>query len=159
MRQEITPFLWFDGQAEEAVKFYLSVFKNAKVNGTTHYGEEGPGPKGSVMTIHFELNGQEFIALNGGPDFKFTEAVSFLINCETQAEIDYYWEKLTVGGGSEIQCGWLKDKYGLCWQIVPSKFREWALAGDAPAMARMMHKLMQMTKLDLATLQAAYDRK
>ncbi len=157
--QKITPFLWFDGQAEEAVNFYVSIFKTARVRGTTHYGAEGPQPKGTVMTIHFELNGQEFIALNGGPDFKFSEAVSFLVNCDTQEEIDYYWEKLTAGGGSEIQCGWLKDKYGLCWQIVPSKFRDWALAGDAAAMDRMMHALMQMTKLELAPLQAAYDRK
>jgi predicted 3-demethylubiquinone-9 3-methyltransferase (glyoxalase superfamily) len=159
MMQKITPFLWFDGQAQEAVNFYISVFKNTKINGTTHYSEEGPGPKGSVMTVHFELNGQEFVALNGGPNFKFTEAISLLVNCETQDEIDYFWEKLAAGGGSEIECGWLKDKYGLCWQIVPSKFREWATADDAPGMERVMHALMQMRKLDLATLQAAFDGK
>lgn len=157
MKQKITPFLWFDGQAEEAVNFYVSVFKNAKVNGTTHYGEEGPQPKGKIMTIHFELNGQEFVALNGGPNFTFTEAISFLVNCETQEEINYYWEKLTADGGQEIECGWLKDKYGLCWQIVPAKFREWATANDASGMERVMRSLMQMKKLNLATLQAAFD--
>ena len=112
--QRISPFLWFDDQAEEAVNFYVSVFKNSKVKGMTHYtGEEPSGQKGSVMTVSFELDGQEFVALNGGPRFKFTEAVSFVVNCETQEEIDYYWEKLTSGGGEEVQCGWLTDKYGL----------------------------------------------
>ena len=119
--------LWFDNQAEEAANFYVSVFKNSKVKQITHYaGEEFPEKKGQVMTVSFELNGQEFTALNGGPEFKFTEAVSFVINCETQEEIDYYWEKLTAGGGKEVQCGWLADKYGLSWQVTPAKFfAEW----------------------------------
>ena len=157
--QRITPFLWFDDQAEEAATFYVSVFKNSKVNGMTHYtGEEPVGQKGSVMTVSFELDGQQFVALNGGPRFKFTEAVSFVINCETQAEIDYYWEKLTADGGEEVQCGWLADKYGLSWQVVPAKFfEEWVK--DAAGLQRVMQALMQMTKLDLATLQKAYDGK
>jgi len=155
--QRITPFLWFDDQAEEAATFYVSVFKNSKVNGMTHYtGEEPVGQKGAVMTVDFELDGQQFVALNGGPRFKFTEAVSFVINCETQAEIDYYWEKLTADGGEEVQCGWLADKYGLSWQVVPAKFfEEWVK--DAAGLQRVMQALMQMTKLDLAALQAAYD--
>ena len=119
--------LWFDNQAEEAANFYVSVFKNSKVKQITHYaGEELSEKKGQVMTVSFELDGQEFTALNGGPQFKFTEAVSFVINCETQEEIDYYWEKLTAGGGKEVECGWLADKYGLSWQVVPAKFfAEW----------------------------------
>jgi len=121
--QKVTPFLWFDNQAEEAASFYVSVFKNSKVKEMTHYtGEEPSGQKGSVMTVSFELDGQEFVALNGGPRFKFTEAVSFVVNCETQEEIDYYWKKLTSGGGEEVQCGWLTDKYGLSWQVVPTKW-------------------------------------
>lgn len=157
--QRITPFLWFDDQAEAAANFYVSVFKNSKVNGMTHYtGEEPVGQKGAVMTVDFELDGQQFVALNGGPRFKFTEAVSFVINCETQAEIDYYWEKLTADGGEEVQCGWLADKYGLSWQVVPTKFfEEWVK--DAAGLQRVMQALMQMTKLDLATLQKAYDGK
>ncbi len=124
--QKITPMLWFDNQAEEAANFYVSVFKNSKVKQITHYGEEFAEKKGQVMTVSFELDGQEFTALNGGPQFKFTEAVSFVINCETQEEIDYYWEKLTAGGGEEVQCGWLSDKYGLSWQVTPAKFfTEW----------------------------------
>lgn len=155
--QRITPFLWFDNQAEEAAKFYVSVFKNSKVNGTTHYtGEEPPGRKGQVMTVDFELDGEQFVGLNGGPQFKFTQAVSFVINCETQEEIDYYWEKLTAGGGEEVQCGWLADKYGLSWQVVPAKFfAEWAK--DPSGLQRVMHEVMRMKKLDLATLQRAYD--
>lgn len=155
--QKITPFLWFDNQAEEAANFYVSIFPNSKVKGMTHYtGEEPSGRKGAVMTVSFELDGQEFVALNGGPRFKFTEAVSFVINCETQEEIDYYWEKLTAGGGEEVQCGWLADKYGLSWQVVPSKFfDEWVK--DAAGLQRVMQVLMQMTKLDIAALQKAYD--
>jgi len=116
---KITPFLWFDSNAEEAAQFYTSIFKNSKILQTSRYGEDGPGPKGTVMTIRFELNGQEFIALNGGPHFKFNEAVSFVVNCETQQEVDEYWKKLTAGG-KEVQCGWLTDKYGLSWQITPT---------------------------------------
>src|SRR4249920_2436830 len=156
--QKITPMLWFDNQAEEAANFYVSVFKNSKVNQITHYGEEFSEKKGQVMTVSFELNGQEFTALNGGPQFKFTEAVSFVINCETQEEIDYYWEKLTAGGGEEVQCGWLSDKYGLSWQVVPTKFfDEWVK--DADGLQRVMHEVMQMTKLDIAVLQKAFDGK
>src|SRR5438874_10392654 len=157
--QRITPFLWFDGQAEEAAKFYVSVFKNSKINQVTHYtGEELPERKGQVMTVGFVLDGQEFVALNGGPQFKFTQAISFVINCETQEEIDYYWEKLTADGGEEVQCGWLADKYGLSWQVVPSKFfTEWVK--DPAGLERVMHEVMQMKKLDLAKLRAAYDRK
>jgi predicted 3-demethylubiquinone-9 3-methyltransferase (glyoxalase superfamily) len=156
--QRITPFLWFDKEAEVAANFYVSVFKNSKVKGMTRYtGEEPLGQKGSVMTVDFELDGQEFVALNGGPRFKFTEAVSFVVNCETQEEIDYYWEKLTAGGGEEVQCGWLTDKYGLSWQVVPAKIAEWAR--DAAGFQRVMHAVMPMKKLDIATLQAAYDGK
>jgi predicted 3-demethylubiquinone-9 3-methyltransferase (glyoxalase superfamily) len=156
--QKITPFLWFDNQAEDAANFYVSVFKNSKVKGMTRYtGEEPSGQKGSVMTVNFELDGQEFVALNGGPQFKFTEAVSFVINCETQEEIDYYWEKLPAGGGEEVQCGWLTDKYGLSWQVVPTKIREWAR--DPAGFQRVMHAVMQMKKLDITELQRAHDGK
>src|SRR6266446_4929248 len=156
--QKITPFLWFDNQAEEAVNFYVSVFKNSKVKGMTRYtGEEPSGQKGSVMTVNFELEGQEFVALNGGPQCKFTEAVSFVVNGETQEEIDYYWDKLTAGGGEEVQCGWLPDKYGLYWQVMPTKIREWAR--DKAGFQRVMHAAMQMKKLDIATLQRAHDAK
>jgi predicted 3-demethylubiquinone-9 3-methyltransferase (glyoxalase superfamily) len=117
--QKITPFLWFDTEAEAAMNFYLSIFKNAKVKGVTRYGEAGPGPSGTVMTASFELDGVEFVALNGGPLFKFSEAISFVVNCETQAEVDELWEKLSAGGKTQ-QCGWLKDKYGLSWQMVPT---------------------------------------
>jgi predicted 3-demethylubiquinone-9 3-methyltransferase (glyoxalase superfamily) len=155
--QRITPFLWFDGQAEEAAKFYVSVFKNSKIKQITHYtGEELPERKGQVMTVSFELDGQEFTALNGGPQFKFTEAVSFVINCDTQEEIDYYWEKLTADGGEEVQCGWLADKFGLSWQVVPEKFfAEWV--EDEAGLQRVMRELMQMKKLDLATLKKAFE--
>ena len=121
--QKITPFLWFDNQAEEAVQFYTSIFKNSKISMVTRYGDAGPGPKGSVQTIAFELEGQKFAALNGGPHFKFTEAISFVVTCETQEEVDEYWKRLTEGG-HEVQCGWLKDKYGLSWQIVPKVLTE-----------------------------------
>jgi predicted 3-demethylubiquinone-9 3-methyltransferase (glyoxalase superfamily) len=156
--QRITPFLWFDDQAEAAANFYVSVFKNSKIKETTRYtGEEPVGTKGSVMTLVFELDGQEFVALNGGPRFKFTEAVSFVVNCETQEEIDYYWEKLTADGGEEVQCGWLADKYGLSWQVVPAKIAEWAR--NPAGFQRVMHAVMQMKKLDMAALQRAYDGK
>ena len=155
--QRIAPFLWFDDQAEEAANFYVSVFKNSKVKEISRYtGEEPLGEKGSVMTVVFELDGAEFVALNGGPRFKFTEAVSFVINCETQEEIDYYWDRLTSGGGEEVQCGWLTDKYGLSWQVVPTKINEWAKGGAG--FQRVMKAIMPMKKLDLAALQAAYDR-
>jgi predicted 3-demethylubiquinone-9 3-methyltransferase (glyoxalase superfamily) len=155
--QRITPFLWFDGRAEEAAKFYVSVFKNSKIKQITHYtGEELPERKGQVMTVSFELDGQEFTGLNGGSQFKFTEAVSFVINCDTQEEIDYYWEKLTADGGEEVQCGWLADKFGLSWQVVPEKFfAEWV--EDEAGLERVMRELMQMKKLDLATLKKAFE--
>lgn len=156
--QRITPFLWFNDQAEEAAKFYVSVFKNSRIKEKTHYtGEEPIGAKGSVMTVVFELDGQEFLALNGGPRFKFSEAISFVINCETQSEIDYHWEKLTADGGEEVQCGWLADKFGLSWQVVPVKIAEWA--GDAAGFQRVMQAVMPMKKLDIAILQKAFDGK
>ncbi len=147
--------MWFDTQAEEAAKFYISVFKNGKSIGTTRYTADGPGVEGTVMTAAFELNGQKFIALNGGPHFKFTAAVSFVINCETQEEIDYYWEKLTADGGEDGQCGWLTDKYGLSWQLVPVQIVEWAK--DAARFPRVMKAVLQMKKIDLRTLQQAYN--
>lgn len=154
--QKITPFLWFDNNAEEAVNFYVSIFKNSKAGEISRYGDSGPGPKGSVMTMAFELEGQMFTALNGGPQFKFTEAISFVVNCDTQDEIDYFWEKLSGNGGQEVQCGWLKDKYGLCWQIVPTILPQ-LISGDAQRSNRVMQALMQMKKLDIAELQRAAD--
>jgi predicted 3-demethylubiquinone-9 3-methyltransferase (glyoxalase superfamily) len=155
--QKITPFLWFDNRAEEAVNFYTSIFKNSTVGKISRYGEAGPGPAGSVMTAEFELDGMKFLALNGGPHFKFTEAVSFVVNCETQDEIDYYWEKLTTDGGQESQCGWLKDKFGLSWQVVPTIIGK-LMTGDPERSGRVMKALMPMKKLDIATLQKAYDQ-
>jgi len=153
--QKITPFLWFDHQAEEAARFYTSVFPNSRIDAITYYGEAGPSPKGSVMTVAFELDGQKFAALNGGPAFKFTEAVSFVVNCENQQEVDEMWEKLS-NGGSEIQCGWLKDKYGLAWQIVPTVFFEMIADPDAERKERVMRAMFQMKKFDIAALEAAY---
>lgn len=155
--QKITPFLWFDSQAEEAVQFYLSVFKDGKIHSTTRYPEGSPGENqpGTVMTIAFELKGQQFVALNGGPGFPFTNAVSLVVNCDSQEEIDYFWEKLAADGGEHNVCGWLKDKFGLPWQIVPGKVWEW-LNGDDPAMVkRVTGAVWQMEKLDLPTLQRA----
>ena len=151
----ITPFLWFDTQAEEAMHFYVSVFPNARVIGVSRFGEAGPGPVGTVMTATFALNGQEFTALNGGPAFRFTEAVSFVVHCETQAEIDELWEKLSVGG-EPGDCGWLKDKYGLSWQIYPPVLGEMLQDPDAAKAQRVMEAMLQMHKLDIATLQQAY---
>jgi predicted 3-demethylubiquinone-9 3-methyltransferase (glyoxalase superfamily) len=153
--QTITPFLWFDSQAEEAAAFYTSIFRDSKITAVTRYGEGGPGPAGSAMTVAFQLAGQEFVALNGGPHFKFTEAVSFVVNCETQQEVDEYWAKLT-DGGQEVQCGWLKDRYGLSWQIVPKALSRMLQRGDAAGSARMIKALMGMKKLDIAQLEAAY---
>jgi predicted 3-demethylubiquinone-9 3-methyltransferase (glyoxalase superfamily) len=136
--QKITPFLWFDNQAEEAAKFYTSVFKNAKLGKVTRYGEAGPGPAGSVLTASFEIEGMEFTALNGGPIYKFTEAVSFVVNCETQEEVDHCWERLTADGGKEVQCGWLKDKFGLSWQIVPAVLPRLLNDPDAAKANRVM---------------------
>jgi predicted 3-demethylubiquinone-9 3-methyltransferase (glyoxalase superfamily) len=154
--QKITPFLWFDNQAEAAMNFYVSIFRNAKVLGVTRFGDAGPGPKGAVMTAAFELDGQEFAALNGGPQFPFTPAVSFVVNCETQQEVDEYWEKLTAGGGSPQPCGWLKDKYGLSWQIVPTALPQMLKDKDSEKSKRVMQALMQMKKIDVARLKQAY---
>jgi predicted 3-demethylubiquinone-9 3-methyltransferase (glyoxalase superfamily) len=155
---KITPFLWFDHQAEEAAQFYTSIFKNSKILAVTRYGDAGPGPKGSVMTVTFELDGQKFTALNGGPLYQFTEAISFFVNCETQAEVDHLWEKLGAGG-QEIQCGWLKDKYGLCWQIVPAALMEMLQDSDAQRKERVFRAMLQMKKLDIAGLEAAYHQR
>ena len=155
-KQKITPFLWFDNQAEEAINFYMSMFKNSKMGTAARYGEVGPGPAGSLMTATFELNGQEFIALNGGPHFKFTEAISFVIDCENQEEVDYYWNKL-LEGGKPSQCGWLKDKFGLSWQIVPSVLSKLLSGSDKEKTNRAMMAMLKMVKLDIATLQKAYD--
>jgi predicted 3-demethylubiquinone-9 3-methyltransferase (glyoxalase superfamily) len=155
IKQRITPFLWFNGQAEEAANFYVSIFPNSKVSATSRYGEAGPGPKGSVMTVAFELDGLSFTALNGGPMFKFTEAVSLVVHCETQAEVDHYWDKLSAGG-QQVQCGWLKDKYGLSWQIVPNALIELVQDKDPAKSQRVMAAMMQMKKIDIAGLKAAY---
>jgi predicted 3-demethylubiquinone-9 3-methyltransferase (glyoxalase superfamily) len=160
--QKITPFLWFNDNAEEAVKFYTSVFKNSKIGKIARYGEEGERvsgrPAGSVMTVEFQLEGQEFVALNGGPYFKFTEAISFVVNCETQEEVDYYWEKLSAGG-KEVQCGWLKDKYGLSWQIVPMVLGELLSDKDAAKSQRVMDAMLKMVKLDIKKLKQAAKQK
>ena len=155
MMQKITPFLWFDHQAEEAAKFYVSVFKKSKMGRVARYGDAGPGPKGSVMTAGFQIEGQEFTALNGGPQFKFTEAVSFVVSCKTQDEVDYYWDKLLAGGGKVQACGWLKDKFGLCWQIVPDVLIELVSGSDPAKAQRVMQAMMQMKKLDIEGLQRA----
>jgi predicted 3-demethylubiquinone-9 3-methyltransferase (glyoxalase superfamily) len=154
--QKITPFLWFDDKAEEAMNFYTSIFKNSKVLGVTRYGEAGPGPKGTVMTATFQLDGQEFIALNAGPRFKFTEAISFVVNCKTQEEVDEFWEKLSEGG-EKSRCGWLKDKYGLWWQVVPTVLAELYGDKDPEKSKRVMQAMLQMDKFDIKTLQQAYD--
>lgn len=155
--QRITPFLWFDTQAEEAAKFYASVFKGSRVGNVTRYGEAGPGPKGSAMIVEFELDGQPFIALNGGPHFTFTEAVSFSVACANQTEVDHYWDTLSEGG-KESQCGWLKDKYGLSWQIVPSRLGELMRGPDPAKSKRVMEALLKMKKIDIATLENARDQ-
>lgn len=152
----ITPFLWFDQQAEEAVAFYTSIFANSKLGKILRYSDAGPGATGSVMTIDFQLEGQSFVALNGGPHFKFTEAVSFVVNCHTQQEVDDYWEKLSFGGG-EVQCGWVKDKFGLSRQVVPTRMFELLSDRDPEKVARVMKAMFKMTKLDINALQHAYD--
>lgn len=151
----ITPFLWFESQAEEAAKFYVSVFPRSQITQTTRYGEEGPGPRGTVMTVAFELDGQEFVALNGGPQFSFTQAISFVVNCETQAEVDAFWEKLSEGG-EQIQCGWLQDRYGLPWQIVPTALGRLLGDEDPQRSRRVMKAMLQMKKLDVAELERAH---
>jgi predicted 3-demethylubiquinone-9 3-methyltransferase (glyoxalase superfamily) len=157
-KQRITPFLWFDSQAEEAAAFYTSVFKNSKIQTVTRYGDAGPGPKGSVMTVAFELDGQNFVALNGGPVFKFSEAISFVVNCETQEEVDEYWDKLTAGG-QEIQCGWLKDKYGLAWQIIPRALIEMLQDPDKEKALRVTRAMFQMKKIDIPRLREASEQR
>ena len=152
--QKISPFLWFDNQAEEAAHFYTSIFKDASIGNISRYGAGGPGPEGAVMVISFKLAGQEFTALNGGPQFKFTEAISLMVSCETQEEIDYYWEQLSAGG-KESQCGWLKDKYGLSWQIIPANMGKLMSNKDPEKAARTMQAMMQMSKLDIAALEQA----
>jgi predicted 3-demethylubiquinone-9 3-methyltransferase (glyoxalase superfamily) len=155
--KKITPFLWFDSQAEEAMNFYTSVFKDSRVVNISRYGDAGPGPKGSVMTATFELNGQEFTALNGGPvHFGFTEAISFYVDCDTQEEVDYLWEQLT-DGGEPGPCGWLKDRYGLSWQIVPSALVEMLADSDPARAQRVMQAMLQMSKLDVPALRKAYE--
>jgi predicted 3-demethylubiquinone-9 3-methyltransferase (glyoxalase superfamily) len=152
--QKITPFLWFDNQAEEAVNLYTSIFKDSKIVSVSRYGEESPGPKGTVMTINFRLAGEDFFALNGGPVFKFNPAISFFVNCETQEEVDFLWEKLTDGGEIE-QCGWLKDRFGVSWQIVPSILGELLQDKDAAKAGRVMQAMLKMKKLDIAGLMRA----
>jgi predicted 3-demethylubiquinone-9 3-methyltransferase (glyoxalase superfamily) len=160
--QKITPFLWFDNQAEEAAKFYTSIFKNSKIENATRYDEEGSKvsgrPKGSLMTVPFQIEGQEFVALNGGPMFKFTEAISFIVNCETQKEVDYYWEKLSAGG-EEVQCGWLKDRFGLSWQVVPTVLTEMLQDKDPQKAQRVMAAMLKMKKIEIADLKKTYDSK
>jgi predicted 3-demethylubiquinone-9 3-methyltransferase (glyoxalase superfamily) len=158
--QRITPFLWFDSQAYEAVNFYVSIFPNSRIRGVTRYdeaGEQAAGrPRGSVMTVPFELDGQEFVALNGGPVFKFTEAISFVVNCETQEEVDRFWDRLSAGG-QQVQCGWLKDRFGVSWQIVPTVLPEMLQDKDPERSKRVMAAMLKMVKIDIAALKRAYD--
>ena len=153
--QKITPFLWFDNQAEEAMNFYVSIFKNSKIGGVTRNGDAGPGPKGTVMSATFQLEGQEFLALNGGPHFKFTPAISMFVDCKTQQEVDELWEKLSAGG-SKQQCGWLQDKFGLSWQIIPSALGELMNDPDPVKAGRVMQAMMKMTKIDIEGLKRAH---
>jgi predicted 3-demethylubiquinone-9 3-methyltransferase (glyoxalase superfamily) len=159
--QRITPFLWFDDKAEEAAAFYTSIFKNSKIGTIARYGDSGAEasgrPKGAVMTVAFQLDGQEFVALNGGPQYKFTEAVSFVVNCQTQEEVDEYWKKLS-DGGQEVQCGWLKDKYGLSWQIVPTILNQMVSDPDPKKADRVMRAMLQMKKIDIKALKQAYEQ-
>lgn len=152
--QKITTFLWFDNQAEQAANFYTSIFKNSKIGKVSRYGDSGPGPKGSVMVVSFQLEGQEFTALNGGPVFSFTPAISLFVNCQSQSEVDDLWEKLSAGGKKD-RCGWLKDRYGLSWQIVPTRLSELMSDPDPKKAGRVMQAMLQMNKLDIAALEAA----
>ena len=160
--QKITPFFWFDDQAEEAVNFYTSLFKNSKIVRIFHYTEEAAEktgrPVGSVLTIEFEIEGQRFVALNGGPLFKFNESISFVINCDTQEEVDYFWEKLTANGGEESACGWLKDKFGVSWQVTPTVLIDMLHDSDQEKSERVMQAMLQMKKIDIKTLKEAYER-
>jgi predicted 3-demethylubiquinone-9 3-methyltransferase (glyoxalase superfamily) len=154
-KQKITTFLWYDGKAEEAAEHYTSIFNDSKILGVTRYGEMGPGPKGSAMTVEFQLEGQEFVALNGGPHREFTEAISLLVNCETQQEVDDLWNKLSAGG-EESRCGWLKDKYGLSWQIIPTALMRLMQDPDPEKSKRVMEAMLRMDKIDIATLERAH---
>ncbi len=156
-REGFTTCLWFDGQAEEAANHYVSIFDNSRLGRISRYTEAGPGPVGSVLTVEFELNGQRFVALNGGPEFTFNESISFQIHCHDQEEVDYYWSALT-DGGEPSQCGWLKDRYGVSWQVVPTVLTELLRDADRERAGRVMRRMLQMTKLDVAELQAAYNR-
>ncbi|MBI3476078.1 MAG: VOC family protein [Acidobacteria bacterium] len=156
--QKITPFLWFDGKAEDAMNFYVSIFKNSQIVKVSRCGDAGPGPKGSVMSATFQLEGQDFFALNGGPQFTFTPAISLFVNCETQAEVDELWQKLS-DGGKEERCGWLKDRFGLSWQIIPSALGKLMNDPDPQKASRVMMAMLQMVKIDIAGLQRAYDGK
>jgi predicted 3-demethylubiquinone-9 3-methyltransferase (glyoxalase superfamily) len=153
--QKIVPNLWFDTEAEEAAHFYTSIFKDSEILDVSHFGEAGPRPAGMVLTVSFRLQGQEFTALNGGPDFKFNEAISLLVNCESQAEVDDYWEKLIEGGGEASQCGWLKDKYGVSWQVIPTALGKLLQEEDSDKANRVMQAMLQMKKIDIAALEAA----
>jgi len=157
--QKITPFLWFDNNAEEAAQFYTSIFKDSKILNVSRYGDAGPGPKGSVMVVSFQLAGQQFTALNGGPRFKFSEAFSFVVNCENQQEVDEYWRKFTAAGGQESMCGWLKDKFGFSWQIVPTALGKLMGDKDPQRASRVMEALLKMRKIDIATLEQAMEGK
>ena len=157
MQQKITPNLWFDTEAEEAAAFYTSVFPDSRIVGKTHYNEAGPREAGMVMTVEWELDGQRFVGINGGPNFTFSEAVSFQINCEDQDEVDYYWEKLTADGGEEGPCGWVKDRYGLSWQVTPGGMDELFSDPDKERATRAMAAMLKMSKLDIAELRAAAD--
>ncbi|MCY1081124.1 VOC family protein [Archangium lansingense] len=154
--QKITTFLWFNQEAEEAANFYVSLFKDSKILTVSRYGEGGPGPKGSAMVVEFQLAGQTYQALNGGPHFKFTEAISLMVDCESQEEVDMLWSKLTANGGQESQCGWLKDRYGLSWQIVPKRFKQMMKDGNPKQAQRVMQAMMTMKKFDISRLEQAY---
>jgi len=156
--EKITPFLWFDNNAEEAMNFYTAIFKDSKIVNLSRYPEGGPGPTGSVMVGTIQLAGQTFMLLNGGPQFKFTEAISFMVHCDNQAEVDYFWQKLTEGG-KEVECGWLKDKFGLCWQIAPKRLFELMADKDREKSKRVFQAMMKMVKIDIATLERAAEGK
>ena len=157
-KQKITTYLWFDNNAEEAMNFYVSIFKNSKILDVVRYGDAGPGAKGTVLNGTFQLEGQDFMALNGGPQFKFTEAVSLFVNCETQEEVDDLWQKLTAGGGEPSRCGWLKDKFGLSWQIIPSALLDMLADKDPQKSKPVMEALLQMSKIEIYKLKQAYDQ-
>ncbi len=156
--QKITPFLWFNQEAEEAANLYVSLFKDSKILGISRYGDAGPGPKGSAMVVDFQLAGLRFKAMNGGPHFKFTEAISLAVSCDSQEEVDTLWSRLTANGGQESQCGWLKDRYGLSWQIVPARFTQMMQDKDPKRTQRVMQAMLTMKKFDIARLEEAYAR-